>query len=106
RLQAYLAEVQGSARLRLPDGSTMGVGNQGVTDYPFVSLARLLAADQKLKPGGSGMASVGGYFREHPEDLGPYLARCRRMAFFRDTGQAGPGGALEIPITAQCSVAS
>ncbi|MGB8699199.1 MAG: MltA domain-containing protein, partial [Thermosynechococcaceae cyanobacterium] len=37
RLEAYLIQVQGSARLALTDGSTMSVGVAGKTDYPYTS---------------------------------------------------------------------
>jgi len=106
RFQAFLVEVQGSARLRLPGGETMTVGNDGVTDHPYVSIGRLLAADGRLSPDRLGLASIAAYFQDHPEHLGPYLARCSRMAFFRDTRNGPPGGSLQIPITAQCSVAA
>jgi membrane-bound lytic murein transglycosylase A len=106
RFEAFQVEVQGSARLLLADGESMGVGNSGVTDHPYVSIARLLAADEKLKPGSLGMPAIAAFFKDHPGTLDEYLSRCDRMAFFRDTGRTQAGGSLEIPITAQCSVAT
>jgi membrane-bound lytic murein transglycosylase A len=106
RFQAFLAEVQGSARLRLPDGATMTVGNAGVTDHPYVSIGKLLAADPKVKLSSYGMPAIAAYFEEHPEALGACLARCDRMAFFRDTQNHPPSGSLGVPLTARCSVAA
>jgi len=40
RLQAYLVQVQGSAQLRLTDGTIMTIGYDGATDYPYTSLGR------------------------------------------------------------------
>jgi membrane-bound lytic murein transglycosylase A len=105
RFQAFQVEIQGSARLLLPDGGTMTVHNDGITDYPYVSLGRLLAADQKLK-GSVGIPSITAYFDEHPEEVGPYLSRCNRMVFFRETRDAQPRGSLEVPLTAHCTVAT
>jgi membrane-bound lytic murein transglycosylase A len=105
RFQAFLVEVQGSARLLLPDGATMTVHNSAITDYPYVSLGRLLAADRKLK-GGMGIPSIAAHFEAHPEDVGPYLSRCNRMVFFRETQGAQASGSLEVPLTAGCTLAT
>lgn len=105
RFQAFLVEVQGSARLVLPDGGTLTVHNSAITDYPYVSLGRLLAADQKLK-GGMGIPSIAAWFEEHPEDVGQYLSRCNRMVFFRETRGAQASGSLEVPLTAGCTLAT
>lgn len=105
RFQAYLVEVQGSARLQLPDGTAMAVHNSAITDYPYVSLGRMLAADQKLKAG-MGIPSIAAHFDEHPEDVGTYLSRCNRMVFFRETQEAQASGCLEVPLSAGCSLAT
>ena len=48
RLQAYLVQVQGSAQLRLTDGTIMTIGYDGATDYPYTSLGRELINDGKI----------------------------------------------------------
>jgi len=40
RLEAYLVQIQGSARLQLPDGSILPIGYAGRTEYPYVSLGK------------------------------------------------------------------
>ena len=42
RLEAFLVQVQGSARLALTDGSTLSVGYDGRTNYPYTSIGRAL----------------------------------------------------------------
>ena len=106
RFQAFLVEVQGSARLHLSDGGTMTVGNEAIMDYPYVSLGKLMVTDQLLKAGEVTLPAMIAYFNEHPGTLDGYLSRCNRMVFFRDTEGSQPMGCLNVPVTALCSVAT
>ncbi|MEO1623067.1 MAG: MltA domain-containing protein, partial [Cyanobacteria bacterium J06632_3] len=45
RLEAFLIQVQGSARLELDNGTTLSVGYDGRTNYPYVSMGRELIND-------------------------------------------------------------
>ena len=45
RMDAFLIQVQGSARLELTNGSTLSVGYDGRTNYPYVSMGRALIDD-------------------------------------------------------------
>ena len=45
RLEAFLVQVQGSARLKMTDGTTMSVGYGGTTNYPYVSVGGELVKD-------------------------------------------------------------
>jgi membrane-bound lytic murein transglycosylase A len=51
RLEAYLVQIQGSAKLRLTDGKTVSVSFDGNTDYPYVSLGKELVKDGIFQPG-------------------------------------------------------
>ncbi|MEM9512797.1 MAG: MltA domain-containing protein, partial [Cyanobacteria bacterium P01_E01_bin.48] len=48
RLDAFLVQVQGSARLQLTNGNTMTVGYAGRTDYEYTSIGKQLVADGKF----------------------------------------------------------
>lgn len=48
RLEAFLVQIEGSARLQLTDGSETTVGFAGKTDYPYTSIGREMAKDGKL----------------------------------------------------------
>lgn len=106
RLDAFLIQVQGSARLQLTDGSTTTVGYAGHTDYPYTGIGRELVRDGKLAAAGLTLPNVIAYFRQHPEDLSIYLPRNDRFVFFRSTQGAPATGSLGVPVTAERSIAT
>lgn len=106
RLEAYLIQVQGSARLNLTDGSTMTVGYAGRTSRSYVSIGRQLVNDGKLPEAGLTLPAVLAYFDQHPNELNTYLPRNNSFVFFRDTGGAPATGSLNVPVTAERSIAT
>ena len=106
RLEAFLVQVQGSARLQLTNGSTLTVGYAGRTDYPYVSLGRELIKDGKLPAEGLTLPVLLRYFQENPDDLDEYIPRNSRFIFFRETAGAPPIGSLNVPVTAERSIAT
>ncbi|HEY9630387.1 MAG TPA: MltA domain-containing protein [Coleofasciculaceae cyanobacterium] len=106
RLEAYLVQVQGSARLQLTDGSVMSVGVAGHTDYPYVSIGRALVEAGKFKLEELTLPRLIQYFRDYPADLDLYLPRNNRFIFFQTTGGAPATGSLGLPVTAERSIAT
>lgn len=106
RLEAYLVQVQGSARLQLVTGGVMSVGYAGRTEHPYVSLGRSLIDDGKLPAEGLTLPRVIEYFQQHPDELDLYIARNNRFIFFRETAGAPPQGTLSVPVTAERSIAT
>jgi membrane-bound lytic murein transglycosylase A len=106
RLEAYLVHVQGSAKLRLPDGKTISVGFEGNTDYPYTSLGKELIKDGVFPADGLTLPMVLGYLRENPDQLHNYLPRNDRFIFFRETNGAPPTGSIGVPVTAERSIAT
>ncbi|MBW4422781.1 MAG: MltA domain-containing protein [Myxacorys californica WJT36-NPBG1] len=106
RLEAFLVQVQGSARLTLTDGRTMTIGVAGLTDLPYTGIGRELVKDGKLRLEDLQLPNVINYFKQHPADLNVYLPRNRRFVFFRDTGGAPALGSLGVPVTAERSIAT
>ncbi len=106
RLEAFLVQVQGSARLRLPDGSTMSVGYNGRTHYPYTSLGRELVNDGHFTLEELTLPRVLQYFRDRPNELDRYLPRNDRFIFFRETDGGFPQGTLEVPVTPERSIAT
>ena len=105
RMDAFLAHVQGSVRLRFPDGKTMQLGYAGATGHSYTSIGRELVSDQKLSWNELTLPAVREYFRDHPHELNDYLPRNKRFVFFRRT--SGPArGALGTPLVAERSIAT
>lgn len=106
RLEAFLVQIQGSAQLQLTDGRLMTVGYAGGTNYPYTSIGRELALDGELKLDGLTMPVLIDYFRKYPAQLSEYLPRNNRFIFFRDTNGSPPMGSIQVPVTADRSIAT
>jgi membrane-bound lytic murein transglycosylase A len=106
RLQAFLIQVQGSARLEMTDGSTLSVGYDGRTNYPYVSMGRLLIDDGIIPEDELSLPVLIEYFEKNPQALDRYLPRNNRFVFFKETNGAPPTGSLGFPVTAGRSIAT
>lgn len=106
RLEAFLVQVQGSAKLELTDGQVMSVGYAGRTDYPYTSIGQALVADGKIAPEELTLPNLIAYFETHPEDLSHYIPQNQRFIFFRETPGGSPTGSLSVPVTAGISIAT
>lgn len=106
RLEAFLVQVQGSARLRMPDGKLMTVGFAGKTNYPYTSVGRELVKDGKLPLDGLTLPVLINYFRSSPVELDQYLPRNQSFVFFQETHGAPAMGSIGVPVTAERSIAT
>lgn len=106
RLEAFLVQVQGSAKLGLPDGRVMAVGYAGRTDYPYTSIGRALVEDGKIAAEDLSLPNLLAYFEAHPDELDTYIPRNERFIFFRQTDGGPPTGSLSVPVTAGHSIAT
>lgn len=106
RLEAFLVQIQGSARLQLTDGTMMTVGYAAKTNYPYTSIGKELAKDGKLPLSGLTLPVMIHYFTQHPAELNSYLPRHRGFVFFRETKGAPATGCLGVPVTAERSIAT
>jgi membrane-bound lytic murein transglycosylase A len=106
RLAAFLVQIQGSARLMLPDGKMMSLGYAGRTAHPYISIGKELAKDGKLPLSGLTLPVMINYFQRHPEELSNYIPRVRGFVFFRETYGAPATGSIGVPVTAERSIAT
>ncbi len=104
-VEAYIVEVQGSARLRLPSGEIIEVGYDGTNNHPYHGIMLDLVNEGKIARSDLNLASMRRYFAEHPDELPRYTARNPRFVFFTRTS-GGPFGSLGRPVTADVSVAT
>lgn len=104
-VEVYVAHVQGSAILRLPDGRLMTVGYAANNGHEYVSIGRELVADGKIAAEALSLQSILAYFKAHPEDRQVYFWRNPRYVFFAAGGD-GPAGSLNEPVTPWRSIAT
>jgi membrane-bound lytic murein transglycosylase A len=105
RWNAYVITVQGSARLRLPDGRIEEIGYAGTNCRPYSSPGQEMIADGVLTPDQMSFRGLKEYFDAHPEAMDKYLWLNDRTVFFTDR-PGGPFGALNVPVTPFCSIAT
>ncbi len=106
RLQAYLVQVQGSAQLRLTDGTIMTIGYDGATDYPYTSLGKELINDGKIPADEMSLPRLMAYLESNPDELDIYLPRNNRFIFFAETNGKPAMGSLNVPVTDERSIAT
>ncbi|AUB38810.1 mltA, membrane-bound lytic murein transglycosylase A [Nostoc flagelliforme CCNUN1] len=106
RLEPYLAQIQGSARLQLPDGSQTTIGYAGNIAYNYKSIGRELANDGKLPLEGMTMPIILDYFQKHPQELNIYIPRDRSFVFFQENHGEPAQGSINVPLTAERSIAT
>jgi membrane-bound lytic murein transglycosylase A len=106
RLEAYLVQVQGSARLTLTNGKIMTIGVAGKTNYPYVSLGKELVKAGKVRLEDLTLPVLTQYFQTHPAELNEYIPRNNRFVFFAPTYGAPATGSLGVPVTAERSIAT
>ncbi|MBC1224681.1 murein transglycosylase A [Nostoc sp. UCD121] len=106
RLEPYLAQIQGSARLQLPDGTQTTIGYAGNIAYNYKSIGRELINDGKLPLDGVTMPTILDYFQKHPQELNIYIPRDRSFVFFQENHGEPAQGSINVPLTAERSIAT
>lgn len=102
----FFLEIQGSGRLRLPDGSVMRVGYDGQNGREYVAIGRLLRERGLLPPGGANMAAIKAWMRAQPDRGRSLMRENLSYIFFRELTGPGPLGALNVPVTPRGTVAA
>jgi len=102
----FFMEVQGSGRLRLPDGTVMRIGYAGQNGQPYTAIGRLLRERNLLPPGGASMQSIVAWIAAHPDEGRALLRENASYVFFKELTGPGPLGALNVPVTPRASVAA
>ena len=103
-IEFFFLQIQGSGRLRMPDGSIMRIGYDGQNGRYYVGIGRLMK-DRGLIEAGS-MQDIMAYLRSHPEEGRAIMNENKSFIFFRELTGAGPIGAMGVPVTGEASVAA
>jgi len=107
-VDAFFLQVQGSGRVRVPDGAVLRVGFAGTNERDYVSIGRAMVDAGIMTKEEVTLQSIRAYLAAHPDQIFDWLHRNPRYVFFRDMGpsnDAGPVGALDVPLTPGRSVA-
>ncbi|HEC03370.1 MAG TPA: murein transglycosylase [Phycisphaerales bacterium] len=103
--EAYIAHVQGSAKVRLPDGNITTVGYAANNGHEYKSVAQELVRDGKIDADQISLATMIAYFKKYKDQVSKYVRRNPRFVFFRKEG-GPPVGCLNEPVTPVRSIAT
>lgn len=103
--EAYLVRVQGSAKLKLADGSHMEIGYHGTNGYQYRGIGQDLVKDGKIPADRLSFFTIREFFKTHPEEVTVYTGRNPRYIFFSET-TGGPFGSIGQPVTPDISIAT
>jgi membrane-bound lytic murein transglycosylase A len=101
----FFLQIQGSGRLRLPDGSVMRIGYASQNGHTYVPIGRLLRERGIVAPPVT-MQKIVAWLHEDAEAGRALMRENPSYVFFRELTGAGPLGALGVPVTANASVAT
>lgn len=108
-IDAYFIHVQGSARLRMTDGSVMRVGYAGKTGHPYTGIGRLLVKRGKGTPEDFTMTGLRSWLVKNPDKRDALFRENRSYIFFREVTDTlpseGPIGAAGLPLVPGRSLA-
>jgi membrane-bound lytic murein transglycosylase A len=105
-VELFFLQIQGSGRLRYPDGTIVRIGYADQNGRDYVAVGRLLRERGILPPGGANMESIVAWMHANPDQATALMQEDLSYIFFRVLNGPGPLGALGIPVTPQASVAS
>ena len=107
RDDAFFLHIQGSGRVRLDDGREVGVGYSDQNGHPYVAIGKVLLENGELTREEISLFTIRDWLRDHPERAEDLLFKNPSYVFFvlRDDPGDGPVGSLNVPLTAQRSIA-
>jgi membrane-bound lytic murein transglycosylase A len=108
-VELFFMQIQGSGRVRLPDGSTVRLSYAGKNGYPFTSIGKRMAALKQAKPKSLSMQGIKAWLREDPDRGKKMMWQNKSYVFFRvldgKEGEGGPIGAQGVSLTPGRSLA-
>lgn len=106
---AFFLEIQGSGRVRLPDGSVIRLAFADVNGHPYRAIGRYLVERGEMTVEQATAPGIRQWLAAHPERQAEVFNSNPSVVFFREEPigdpAAGPRGALGVPLTAGRSVA-
>jgi membrane-bound lytic murein transglycosylase A len=102
-IEFFFLQIQGSGRLKLPDGGVMRIGYDSQNGRGYTGIGRLMK-DRGLITDGS-MQGIIAYLRANPEEGRKIMQENKSFVFFRELTGPGPLGAMGYPVVGNASAA-
>lgn len=102
----FFLQVQGSGRLRAPDGSVVRIGYASQNGRDYTGIGALMRDRGLLAPGQASMQGIVAWLRANPEQGRAIMRENKSFVFFRELTGPGPLGALGYQVEAGSTVAA
>ncbi len=103
--EIFFLQIQGSGRLRLPDGSVMRIGYDSQNGRDYTGIGVLMRDRGLLAPGQTSMQGIVAWLHAHPEEGRDIMRENKSFVFFREQ-KGPPQGALGYAVTGGTSAAA
>ena len=108
-VEAFFLHIQGSGRIRLPDGKVLRVGYAGKNGHPYQSIGRILVDRGVMRLEDVTAEGLKAWLRADPVAGAALMRENASYVFFAErqglTPEDGPIGTAQVPLTALKSVA-
>lgn len=101
----FFLQIQGSGRVRLPDGEIVRVGYAGQNGHDYTAIGRVLIERGELEREAVSMQSIRAWLAAHPDEAAAVMNANRSYVFFRLLPGRAPVGAEGVELTAGRSLA-
>jgi len=101
----FFLQIQGSGRLRLPDGDVMRVGYDTQNGRDYTGIGALMKARGLLQPGQTSMQGIVAWLRAHPAEGRAIMQENKSFVFFREL-DTPPVGAMGYVVNGGVSAAA
>ncbi len=88
-IELFFLQIQGSGRVRFPDGSVMRIGYADQNGREYVAIGRLLRERGILPPGGANMQAIKAWMRANPDQGRELMRENLSYIFFTRADRAG-----------------
>jgi peptidoglycan lytic transglycosylase A len=100
---AFFIQVQGSGRVRLPDGKVMRLAYAAKTGLPYTAIGGVLVKRGVLTRENASMQTIRAWMRDNPKLARELMWENKSFVFFRenasDDPKLGPPGAQKVALT-------
>jgi membrane-bound lytic murein transglycosylase A len=108
-VDAYMIQLQGAARLRLPDGTLIDLGFDGTNGRTYTPIGKLMVEKGYLKPDQVSITSIRAWLLAHPVEARGLMDANKNYVFFKRIrgvpDDLGTPGALDVPLAPEGSIA-
>ena len=108
-IDAFFLQIQGSGRVRLPDGSMLRLAYADVNGHPYQAIGRYLVERGEMTLEEATAPGLRAWLAAHPERQAEVFNHNPSVVFFREEKLGdpaiGPRGSLGVPLTAGRSLA-